>query len=224
MNCNFMPYNNTAPHKPMLPKGIGAVFDIEGKARIQYNLVKMAYYHEQPLFKSQWSYRKCQIWLHAGFRGKDPNEIRENARADLLAIADRLGDKFGCKLTAVRWMRDEWVDFNLTRSARIADAAGLKKGARMEVAGAIHKFSDWSDPDKLQFNPTPKGNPEIPLAHAQIHHKIYSGEYEHRFELLANAIERQSDLQDKFAKNLELHLSVLQEIRDAIKELKEAKK
>jgi hypothetical protein len=101
-------------------------------------------------------------------------------------------------------MRDEWVDFNLTRSARIADAAGLKKGARMEVAGAIHKFSDWSDPDKLQFNPTPKGNPEIPLAHAQIHHKIYSGEYEKRFEMIMEALEKMTSVFEEVKVRLEM--------------------
>ena len=179
------------PTTPMLPASIGAVFSIiKNPKGLQYNLNRLAYSEEKHLYKAQWGPHKCQIWLHGGFRGSSPNEILGNARETLLAIAGTLERKHDAQLSLIRWLGVEWIDFDEKRSARIAHGAKLGKGERMEVAGAVHKFSDYSHPDKFQINKKPKGDQRIPTEHAQIHTLIYSGEYERRFEMLMQLHEK----------------------------------
>jgi len=164
------------PTTPMLPASIGAVFSIIKKPKgLQYNLNRLAYSEEKHYYKAQWGPHKCQIWLHGGFRGASPNEILGNARETLLAIAGTLERKHDAQLSLIKWLGVEWIDFDERRSARIARGAKLEKGARVEVAGAIHKFSDYSHPDKFQINKKPQGDQRIPTQQAEIHHYLYSG-------------------------------------------------
>jgi len=217
-----LPASKSTNHPSMLPSNVGAVFALVVKPKgLQYNLGGMAYTEEKHFFKAQWGTHKVQIWLHS-FKGSNPDEILSNARETLIGIASSLENKYHCKLTLLRWHnRTEWIDFSSSRSAKIAAAADLQKGERIEVAGALHKFSDTSHPDKIQFNPLKV--PTIATDHAKIHHAIYSGEYERRFDILMESNER-------FSANLEKHLSVLDsmerrlgELGEAIRKLKEAK-
>ena len=175
----------------MLPASMGGIFAIVEKPKgIQYNLGNLAYTNSLPRYKAQWGPHKMQIWLLGGLRGSEPLELLENAKEDILAIQAELEAKYHAKLTLLRWRAPEWIDTDANRSKKIAQSANIGEGERIEVAGALHKFSDFSHPGKFQINKLKEGSAKTPTNHAQIHFNIYSGEYEKRFEMLMTLHEK----------------------------------
>lgn len=176
---------------PMLPASIGGIFAIVERPKgIQYNLGNLAYTNSLPRYKAQWGPHKMQIWLLGGLRGKEPIELLENAKEDILSIKTELEIKYKAKITLLKWRAPEWIDTDANRSKKIAQSADIGEGERVEVAGAIHKFSDFSHPNKFQINKSKEGSAKTPTEHAQIHFNIYSGEYEKRFEMLMQLHEK----------------------------------
>lgn len=213
--CNPPPSKPLAivTHTPiMLPHKFGASFAQIGKPNLPYDKYGKAF-EEAPDYYAQFGRYKTQIWLYAGFRGSTPDELIESGRTNLEAIAHSLAVKYNITLTLDRFYSDiEWVDISKERSRITAKEAGMKKKQRIEVAGAIHVLDGVSHNDHLEIDKANGQPEEIPTEHARIRYALYSGEYERRFDMLMLSNER-------FAKNLELHLEVLREIREAIRRL-----
>ena len=200
------------PPPTMIPHKFGAIFAQTGTPNLQYDKRGKAQ-EKTELYCAQFGRWKTQIWLYNGFIGTTPDELIQSGRQTLEAIAQSLSVKYSITLTLDRFYSDiEWVDISKERSKATAKAAGMKKKQRVEVADAIHVLDGTSHNDLLEIDKAPGKPNEIPTDHARIRHALYSGEYERRFDMLMTANE-------KFSKNLELHLNVLNEIRDAIRRL-----
>jgi len=188
------------PHKPLanvttppiiIPVKFGGIFAQIGKPPLPYDEFGKAYYEEKEFYKAQFGKHKTQIWLYSGFQGATVDERIDTGHQLLLQIASNLSQKFGITLTHLRWYENiEWVDASKDRSKETAKGAELKKGTCREVAGAIHKFSDFSHPDQFQINPIQKGDITRATDHARIHERVYSGDYERRFEMLMQLHEK----------------------------------
>lgn len=178
----------------ILPRKFGGIFAQVGKPPLPYNNRGKAHYEEREYYKAQFGKNKAQLWLYSGWQGATVQERIDSGHAQLLHIAATLSHKFGITLTLLRWYEAiEWIDPNKERSKGVAGGAGMGKGERREVAGAIHKFSDFSHPDQWQFDPKPKGVPVRATDHAKIHEQVYGGEYEKRFEMLMQLHEKLSE-------------------------------
>lgn len=105
------------------------------------------------------------------------------------ALAAFYAQKYGIGLSVLRIYDDiEWVVISRKTSAQIADSAKIPKGGAIEVAGAIHKYGDFSDPENIQFNAKPHGEPRKPTEHSVIHHFVYSGEMGNTLEKIGDVI------------------------------------
>lgn len=99
---------------------------------------------------------KAQLWLHsAAFRGSNPDEIIQNGKAQIMALASHYEAKFGLTLTLSRFYEgEEWVMVSKAMSKATAEDAGIPNGGQLEVGESIHKFDDFSHPEGFQFNTT----------------------------------------------------------------------
>lgn len=194
------------PHTPILPARAGGIFAISKQPKnIQRNLRGFAYDIEKNFYKAQWGRYKCQIWLQGGFlRGQTPTETLANAREMLLAVAAKLELKHEAKLALIRWTEPEWVDFDQSRSKRIANSAGIARGGVIEVAGALHKFSDFSHPDKFQINPIKGGKQGLTTEHAEAHHYVYSGALARDMQAMAGTIRSLADAMEAIKIRMDL--------------------
>lgn len=211
------PVGDFTPLPIMLPHKFGAIFAQVGKPNLPYTNRGKAE-ERTPLYLAQFGKNngKAQIWLYGGFQGSGIDEIVASGKEALIAIAASLEQKHSITLTLLRFYSDiEWVDVSKQRSKATAKGIGIGRGEQVVVDGAIHKLDPISHKDHLEFNKLPQGDPTRPTDHARIHHSIYSGEYERRFDILMEGNER-------FSANLEKHLAVLEEMSAALKAIKKS--
>lgn len=201
------------PQPIMIPVKFGAIFAQVGRPKLEYDERGKAY-DRNALFECQFGKAKTQLWLKAGFQGATIEEQIGNGQRLLLNIAASLAKKHGIELTLLRFYEGlEWADPSENRSAITAKGANIKKGGKIEVAGAMHKYSDFSHPDQFQINPKHGGEPEKATEHAKYRENLYSGEYERRFEMLMQLLE-------SGAKASKEDRELLREIVSAIGEIK----
>lgn len=209
------PVEVVTPLPIMLPHKFGASFKQTGKPNLPYDGYGKAS-EETPLYFAQFGRYKTQIWLYGGFEGSDVETIVASGKKKLITIASQLALKYRITLTLNRFYTDiEWVDVSKERSKATARGARIRKGEYAVVAGALHKYDKHSQNGHMEFNKLPNGEQTMPTEHAAIRERLYSGEYERRFDILMESNER-------FSKNLEKHLEVLESMDKGIKELTKA--
>jgi len=177
------------PTPTILPNKFGALCAQVGRLpKERYDAWGKAY-DGDACHKIQFGKNKCQIWLKSGFIGTTPDELKANGIRQLRAYADLYSKTYGIQISILRIYDDiEWVVVSRKTSKSMADKAGIPQGGKVEVAGAIQKFGDFSHPHNFQINMKPNGNPKIPTEQAVIHHFIYSGEMGKTLEAVGNAI------------------------------------
>lgn len=206
-----------------IPCKFGASFAQVGRPPLQYEPGGKAK-DDQATHIAIFGRHKTVIWLRAGFRGETPDEIIQNGNATLQAIAHDYEQRFGISLAYLTTFLDiEWIMVNLAAGRRISGYEGIKNRERKLIAGAWHKQGDSSHPRHRQYQAHPDHDKTMPTEHATVDHYIYSGQMARDIEALAERDKIHSEMDSRFAQNLELHMQVLKDIRDAIKELKERK-
>jgi hypothetical protein len=198
---------NTTPPTPlptMLPSKFGGIFAVVGNPRIKYDQDGKFYVKTQ-LYTAQVGRYKAQIWLKGGFTGSTVEEIIANGQAQLQVIASQLAADHHLELGLLRFYDGiEWVDYDLKRSQRLATSAKIPKGGAIEVAGAIHKYSDFSHPSQVQFNPKPGGDAARPTDHAKIHEYVYKGRIMEDIYAITQALKQLTDLQIEIKARMDL--------------------
>lgn len=194
------------PEPIMLPVKFGLILAQVRKPKLKYDEYGKAY-EKTALYECQFGKRKAQLWLKGGFKGITQEEQLQSGKQMLLDIAAMLSNKHGIELTPLRFYEGiEWVDPSQIRSATTAKGAGMKKGEKIEVDGAIHKYSDSSHPDQFQINPKHGGVQTRATEQAKYRIDLYSGEYERRFQMVF-------ELEERAAKNILALSEKLEEVK-----------
>jgi biotin operon repressor len=184
------PAADVTPPPIMLPHKFGAIFAQVRKPTLIYDEYGKAYEKAPNFYTAQFGKYKTQIWLFSGFEGNTVEQFINSGRKKLIAIAETLSSKYNIALTLDRFYEDiEWVDISKERSKATARGAGIRKGEWVAVAGVAHKYDKHSQNGHIEFNQLPQGSPIAPTTHAEIREKLYSGEYERRFDGLERVIE-----------------------------------
>lgn len=119
---------------------------------------------------------KAQLWLHsAAFRGSNPDEIIDNGKKQIMALAASYERQFNITLTLSHFYKgEEWVMVDDGLSEGTAKSAGIAHGGQIEVGESIHKYADFSHPNSFQFN-TQRGafNQDSARDDARTHRYLY---------------------------------------------------
>lgn len=159
----------------MIPHKFGASFAQDKRPAVKFD-ERGKFEERTAAYTAQFGRYKCQVWLKGGFIGETVEEQIENGRASIMAIAQKLGEKYKVRLSDPRFYDDiEWVDPDKDRSKATAKGAKMKKGISVEVAGALHKLDKVSHENQIEFNALPGGEGTRPTDHAKIREFIYSG-------------------------------------------------
>lgn len=200
-----------------IPCKFGASFAQVGKPALIYGLGGKAK-DEQATHIAIFGKHKTVIWLRAGFRGETPDEIIENGNETLKAIAQGYERQYGISLSYLTTFLDiEWIMVNLAAGKRISKYEGIKNGERKLIAGAWHKQGDSSHPRHRQYQAAPGEDKTTPTEHASLDHYIYSGQLARDIAALAERDKVHSEMDDRFSKNLELHMQTLNDMRETLK-------
>ena len=210
---------NLHPAQPPIdiPCKFGASFAQVGKPALIYGPGGKAK-DEQATHIAIFGKNKTVIWLRAGFRGETPDEIIENGNETLKAIAQGYEQQYGISLAYLTTFLDiEWIMVNLAAGKRISKYEGIKNGERKMIAGAWHKQGDSSHPRHRQYQAVPGEEKTNPTEHASLDHYIYSGQLARDIAALAERDKVHSEMDDRFSKNLELHMQTLNDMRETLK-------
>jgi hypothetical protein len=207
-----------------IPHRLGASFRLIGKPKLPYDKGGFATVKDVA-YTARFGRSKAILWLKS-FTGDTVQAQINNGRNAILALADELQREHNLTLTFDRWFEGiDWVMDSKKGSKVIGESAGLKEEPTV-IAGAEMVYDDATHKEYLEIRPAINHPPTKSTDVAKTLEYLIT-----RAPLTIAEIDKRLMMQEEsfthfkeYNENIKLHLTVLTELRDAVKELKEVVK